>query len=92
VTCATAAVGGAAARFDARCPADSLRTGGWRLLAGGELSPDRGDVLIELGSRCGAAVRDAVEGRLTDMASQAKSSSGQHHGWFCHITKIPDNA
>jgi len=51
VTRATAAVaGGAAARFAARCPAGSLRSGGCRLLAGGELSPDRGDVLIELGS------------------------------------------
>ena len=55
------------------------------LLAGGELGPDRGHVLVKLGNGAGATARDPVQASLPDMAGQPESSGGQHRRRFSHI-------
>ena len=83
---------GGSAGTVATCPrAGYLRASRWRLLAGGELGPDRGHVLIKLSYRGNAVIGDSVQGRLTDMTGQAESCGGQPNRSFSHITTIPDN-
>jgi hypothetical protein len=82
---------GATASFATRRLASRLRTGDGRLLTKGEVGSDRGHVLIKLSDSGGAAIGDAVQGRLPDVASQAESGGGQLHRRFCHISTIPDN-
>jgi hypothetical protein len=84
---AAAAVCGAAT--GSRAP---VRAGRGRLLTGGELGPDRGDVLIKLGHGGNpAVVSDAFQRGLADVAGEPEGSSGQRRGRFCHITTIPGN-
>jgi hypothetical protein len=56
-----------------------------RVLAGGELGPDRGHVLVKLGNSAGTTARDPVEGSLPDMAGHPESGGGQRRRRFSHI-------
>jgi hypothetical protein len=48
-------------------------------------------MLIELGRRGDASLRDSIQRDLTDVASHPESRSGQLRGRFCHKGIIPDN-
>jgi hypothetical protein len=55
------------------------------LLAGGELGPDRGHVLVKRGNGACATARDPVEASLPDMTGQPESGGGQRRRRFSHI-------
>jgi len=57
-------------------------------LAGGNLGPDGGHVLVKLSGDRHTAGGDPVEGCLPDMPGQPESGRGQRRSTFCHIMTI----
>jgi len=62
---------------------------GRRPLTGGDLSPDRGDVLIKLRDDRHSACRSSLECGLPDVSGQPERSRRQRNGTVYHIYTIP---